>query len=59
MEILAYVTCGMYSKNISITYDSALETDRAEADKFVSRIIEDSSLSGLEAEGDVGEMRPD
>lgn len=39
MEILVYQVCGSWSNNISITYDSKSDDDRAEADKYISRII--------------------
>ncbi len=39
MRISAYENVGSYSKNVDIEYDSSVETDRAEADKFVSRLV--------------------
>lgn len=59
MEILAYQVCGSWSNNISITYDTTSETDRAEVDKFISRIIPEKDLPSLAHEEDIGEKEPD
>lgn len=46
MRVNVYETVGSYSKNVDIEYDSSVETDRAETDKFVSRLIPPAVIPG-------------
>lgn len=51
MTIKFYIGVGTWSKILNIEYDSICETDRAETDKYVSRMIQKCGNFGKRQKG--------